>query len=114
MQQEKTTLAMSYCGYKHLPTDGLCSSWRVKNMLNIFNVGWTSNLIRGNYRREYIDYLIDLLRNWLESCVNCDLVIEGYDLMFDDFQERVSRLLNELGWQIIKEIELTKKYDKEY
>jgi len=94
----KTTLAQTYFDHIHLMTDNIFGSWRYENRSMMLSVKWFSNLARGNYRQEYIDYFINLLREWLKPCVNRDIVVEGYDLMFGDFRSGVIKLLD--GWRI--------------
>jgi hypothetical protein len=99
----KTTLASTYIGYRHLQTDSLFHTWKVVNMDKMFSVAFFTSLARGNLRQEYLDFLLKTLSDWLGPLVNRDLVLEGYELMFDDFRNRVLELLS--GWDV-EEIKL--------
>jgi len=99
----KSTLAKKYFGYKHLMTDNLFGSYKVQHMHKMFSAKYFSELSQGMLRADYIDFFINMLKTWLVSCVNQDIVIEGYELGFIDFKEKVRGLLTD--WSVT-EIEL--------
>jgi len=102
----KSTLARKYFGYRHFMTDTLFGTWKVANMDKMFSAGFFSDLSRGELRKEYIDHFAKTLKAWLQTCVNKNVVIEGYELLFTDFKQIVYELLSD--WDIT-EINLTKK-----
>lgn len=104
----KTTLAQTFFGYKHLMTDNLFNTWRIEATMDankLFSAAYYSNLVRGYYVQEYLDFFINKLSLWLTSCINRDIVLEGYELCFLDFKLRAADLIRNSGWQI-KEINL--------
>jgi len=100
----KTTLAQTYFNHKHLMTDNLFGDWRLLHADTLFSAAYYSSLIRGHFLQEYLDFFIQTLSKWLGPCTNRDIIIEGYELCFDDFKQRTITLLNTLGWQGIIEI----------
>lgn len=104
----KTTLATKLFGHVYLGTDHIARSWRYDNREYFMSVAWFSNLARGKYQQEYLDYYFNWFSKWLPTVKNKDIVLEGYDLMFDDLRAGIIAMLD--GWEV-SEIRMIKGYD---
>jgi len=109
----KTTLSRTYFGYNFIMTDNISTSWYRHTRNNIYSVKWAAEYARGNHLSEYLDFFINNLKGWLWDCGNRDIVIEGYELIFDDFRETIIDFLNLNGWEV-SITKLEKAYDKDY
>ena len=93
-------------GFIHLQTDFVYVSWFYNNTNKIFNAGYTAKMMRGKCYDDIMSERLATLKRWLLHNQARDIVIEGYDLSFDDEREQVKLLLRELGWQQIEEVSL--------
>jgi len=109
----KTTLATTFINYKLIMTDNINISWIMANRNSLFSAHWNANLARGNYSSDYINFFINHISGLLSGCVNKNVVIEGYDLTFDDLRTPIVEHLKSKGWQV-ELIESEIKYSKEY
>lgn len=109
----KTTLSKTYFNHTLVTTEDILTSWLKAYQGKLNSIKWNAELARGYHKSEYIDYYLHILTGRLIKCVNRDVVIEGYDLMFDDFRELVIELLKSKGWRV-ELIETEKSYPKEY
>lgn len=100
----KSTMASTFIGYKHILTDNLFNTWKVSNMSMMFSAGFFANLIRGSLlSTSYLPFITGELARQLTLCTGRDVVIEGYELLFDDFRLNVLELLKD--WNV-KEIKI--------
>ena len=104
----KTTLAMTYFGYKYLGTDHIFRTWKYDHWNLIPSVAWFGKVIRGEFYQEYIAHYINHMKVWLKEAKNRDIVLEGYDLLNEDLRQEILNLLGD--WQI-KEIRLEDGYN---
>jgi len=109
----KTTTAKAMHGFQHLQldqifVDGLIDSFRSRNG----SITSVSELVEGldTYKTRYLKRHSDHLTKWLSSRINRDVVIEGYDMIKDDYRGMVVDILKRLGWTDIEE----KHFDKTY
>lgn len=109
----KTTLASTYVGYKLIMTDNINISWVMANRNSLFSAHWNSNFARGNYKDDYIKFFVSNILGNLSGCVNKNVVIEGYDLTFDDLRNPIVDYLKSNGWEV-ELINTTEKFNKEY
>ena len=94
----KSTLSRTYFDYLILRTDDIFIEWRASNMYLILSVSFISNLLRGSELSNYINFCSGKISDWLGPRTNRDIVIEGFDLSFDDYRQEVIKLLN--GWKV--------------
>lgn len=109
----KTILSRTYFGYIFIMTDNISTSWYRHTRNNMYSVKWTADSARGNNLSDYLNFFISTLESWLWDCVNRDIIIEGYELIYEDFREKVITLLNNKGWRVAQ-IHLTERYQKDY
>ncbi len=109
----KTTLASTHFNHKFLMLDNVYISWNITNRNNTYSVKWNAHQIRGEKLDGYNKFFIDYLNTWLAGTLNLDIVIEGYELIFDSFRNQVVEILEGLGWKV-NLIHLTEKYYKDY
>lgn len=91
----KTSLANTFFNYEHIQTDHIFGKWKTDHMKDMLSVAYFANLARGKYSEEYVDYFVSSLKEQLEKCINRDVVIEGYDLLFWDLRDKVLKLLKD-------------------
>jgi len=104
----KTTLAMTYFGYQFLGTDGISTNWRFENKENLESIAWFTKIVRGQIYQEYIDYHLKWFDGWIKNVKNLDIVIEGYDLVYEDLRGEIIKRL--IDWDV-KEIKLEVGYN---
>ena len=102
----KTTLATSY-KYHHLQIDSIFQTWRRVEPLKMMSVRWTADAVHGNELERHLDFFMSRVDKWLYSRRCQDVVIEGYDLLYDDFRKRALELLQKHGWGDVEQIHLT-------
>lgn len=85
----KTTYARNL-NIKHLQIDDIWVGWKG------INWGGTQIVANNINNPDYYKYHGEFIKNWVTKE---DLVIEGYDLGFDDYQEMVKKILK--GYKII-------------
>jgi 2-polyprenyl-3-methyl-5-hydroxy-6-metoxy-1,4-benzoquinol methylase len=98
----KTTTAHAYIpyGYIYLGVDHIARTWNYEHREHLQSVGWFANAVRGKYQQEYVDYFLTWFANWLLSVKNRDIVMEGYDLMFEDVRDELKVYLENNGWEV--------------
>jgi hypothetical protein len=109
----KTTLSRTFFNSVPFSTDWITLSWYRANRDNWLSVKWASDLNYGLCKDDFITYFINFLSDQLESFINRDIVLEGYDLLNDGLREQVIKLLSAKGW-LVNSIYLTKHYPKDY
>ena len=109
----KTTLLRSYIEYKIIVTDNVNISWIIANRDSMFSAFRLANLARGNHRQEYIDFFYQSITNLLYGYTNQNVVIEGYDLTFEDLRLPIIEFLESHGWEV-QQIETATQYEKSY
>ena len=101
----KSVLSRTYFNHLILRTDDIFFVWKDKHMDLMLSIQFFSDMFRGIELPAYIDFCIKEISNWLNPRVNRDIVIEGYELSFEDYRLRVIEVLKEKGWNV-KEIKL--------
>jgi len=105
----KTTLALTYLDHVVLQLDIVFISMLREKRLNIQpSVMDYVDTVRENGEKflQYQKYHQKFLKKWMHSHQNQDVVIEGYDMIHEDYRNLVRELLEEFGWKKIEEISL--------
>jgi SAM-dependent methyltransferase len=97
-------------GYDHLELDSVFLAWKMEmepqlpmSVLDfVYSIWNSSNPLR---RERYLAFYRDYLYRWLGCRQHNDVVIEGFDPIFDPFRAMVRSVLEEHGWQDIVEQE---------
>jgi len=105
----KTSLMSTFLDRKQLQTDAIYVSWRVTHGGEIMDVSWNSEAMRGKFADDYENFYIEYLTRWLNSSLGQDVVIEGFDLFYDQLRGKLVMVLEALGWEVDQR-ELKGKY----
>lgn len=100
----KTTIARDMIDYEHLQLDEIFVEWKVIKQSIQLSVEYFYQLVRGEIYNEYIEYHKNYIKKWLEHRFGCGVVIEGFDMLDENYRNMVKNLLKE-KWNI-KEISL--------
>jgi Cdc6-like AAA superfamily ATPase len=101
----KSVLSRTYFNHLILRTDDIFFVWKANRIDLMLSVAFFSDILRGKGLEDYLSFCTDQISAWLNSRINRDVVIEGYDLSFDDYRSKVVDLLKVNNWKV-KEIQL--------
>jgi len=62
------------------------------------------------HKERYLKRHADHIETWLSSRINRDVVIEGYDMIKDDYRAMVIGIIKKLGWKTIEEKHFVEKH----
>ena len=109
----KTTIAGGMFDYNHLQLDQVF----VDYLISTFRGGYPkitsiSDFVDGleSHKERYLKRHSDHIAKWLSIRVNRDVVIEGYDMIKDDYRAMVVGIIKKLGWADIEERHLIEQY----
>jgi len=98
----KSVLSRTYFNHLILRTDDIFFVWKANRIDLMLSVAFFSDLLRGKGLSDYLSFCTNQISDWLNSRLNLDVVIEGYDLSFDDYRSQVVGLLTSNNWKVIE------------
>ena len=98
----KSTLSRTFFDHLILRTDDIFFVWKEAHIHLMLSVSFFSELIRGEGRVNYLKFCSTEISNWLAYRTNRDVVIEGYDLLFEDYKSKVIELLTSNNWKVME------------
>ena len=96
----KSVLSRTYFNHLILRTDDIFFVWKDRHMNLDLSIQFSSDMLRGKELSRYIDFCTQQISDWLDSRINRDIVIEGYDLSFTDYRSNIINLLQSKGWKV--------------
>ena len=109
----KTTLAKRMFGFDHLQLDQVFADYLMSTFRNGYpRIASVSDFVDGldTHKERYLKRHADHIETWLSSRVNRNVVIEGYDMLKDDYRAMAVGIAKKLGWKTIEEKHLVKIY----
>lgn len=98
-------------GYSRIELDHVFFAW-FHTHGGLFNVALLAPLVRGDLRETVLLERQRIIMKGLQSAQNKDIVIEGYDMIFEDEREMIKESLRTMGWRTIEEVHLTTKWPR--
>lgn len=89
-----------------LSTDLVFVEWRVINRGSIMDISALSEAYRGKRKDAYVAFYLDYFDRWLRARYTMDVIIEGFELGYEDVRLPLIQRLKDLGW-VVKETPLT-------
>ena len=96
----KSTLSRTYLNHSILRTDDIFFAWKEAHMHLMLSIAFFSDMLRAKYLSHYLDFCTKEITNWLIPRLNHDIVIEGYDLCYEDYRTNVIDLLKSHNYKI--------------
>lgn len=93
-------------GFRHVELDRVFLDYRLTDAQRFVSVQYMAELARGKRWSEVLAYRLSRIARWLDFYLGHDVVVEGYDLNFDDEREGIKNLLRQRGWHEIQEVRL--------
>ncbi len=105
----KTTLARSFFDHKHLQLDQIFVEWCIVNkQFDNMSVMYHADMAANNqvFGARYWGYHRDYLKKWLQASVNLDVVIDGYDMVYEPYRKMIKGIIALEGWAAITDHKL--------
>lgn len=96
----KSTLSRTYFNHLILKTDDIFFVWKSNRIHLMLSVSYFSGILRGHGLSDYLSFCTTEISNWLSHRMNRDIVIEGYDLCFDDYRSEVIKILKSNNYNV--------------
>jgi len=96
----KSTLSRTYFNHLILRTDDIFFAWKEAHIHLMLSISFFSDMMRSKYLVDYLNFCTTEITNWLSPRLNNDIVIEGYDLIYDDYRLNVIKLLKSHNYTI--------------
>ena len=96
----KSTLSRTYFNHSILRTDDIFFAWKEAHIHLMLSIAFFSDMLRAKYLSNYLEFCTKEITNWLSPRLNHDIVIEGYDLCYEDYRTNVIDLLKSHNYKI--------------
>lgn len=96
----KSTLSRTYFNHLILRTDDIFFAWKEAHIHLMLSISFFSDMLRSKYLLSYLKFCSNEITNWLSPRLNRDIVIEGYDLCYEDYRTNVIDLLKSHNYKI--------------
>ncbi|MFA5037770.1 MAG: hypothetical protein WC479_11420, partial [Candidatus Izemoplasmatales bacterium] len=96
----KSTLSRTYFNHSILRTDDIFFAWKEAHIHLMLSISFFSDMLRAKYLSNYLEFCTKEITNWLMPRLNHDIVIEGYDLCYEDYRTNVIDLLKSHNYKI--------------
>lgn len=83
-----------------LSTDLIFVEWRVIRRGYVMDISALSEAFRGNKKEEYVQFYLDYLERWAKARMTLDIIIEGFELSYDDVRIPLVDMLTDFGWKV--------------
>lgn len=100
----KTTKARNMFDHDHLQLDQIFIEWRIFVEQSL-EMSVSDFVDRSQDNEDYFEYHRKFIDKWLSFRINIDVVIEGYDMIYEKYRDMVKQILKEQKWKT-KEIHL--------